>query len=65
MIGRIYDLRVSTNDRNLEIKGGVFSGRKWALMILILEVNEIIRRADQMGLPQLKVIKRWDVMVVE
>ena len=52
-------------ERNLEMKSGVFSGRKWALISFRLDVIDRRRRANQVGAPHLKVMNRWDVRVVE
>ena len=63
-MGRIKDLRASTIDRNEAIDIGVFSGRKWAEVDLILFVKEIIIKAIHMGSPILSVVIRWEVKVI-
>lgn len=65
VIGRIYELRVSTSDKNHEIGGGVFSGKRWADMGLspvdVAMVNSVNHRIT----PILIVTIRWEVRVIE
>ena len=64
VIGRIYLLSVSTMDKKLAIGLGVFSGSKKAVKIFILVKIEIRINLNHIGNPILKVVSRWEVMVI-
>ena len=64
VMGRMYDLKVSTIERNLAIIFGVFSGSRWAVIILILIVIEININVNHDGSPILRVVRRWEVIVI-
>ena len=64
VIGRIYELIVSTSDKNLEMNEGVFSGKKWADMDLILLLNDSIIMVDHIGAPVLNVDIKCEVSVI-
>lgn len=58
VIGRMYDLRVSTRDRNHAIVKGVFPGRKCADEIFMLLIIDVIIVLVHIGAATLKVIIR-------
>lgn len=64
VIGRIYELMVSTKDKNLEINEGVFSGKKCAAIDFMPLLNETITMVVHIGAPALNVVIRCEVMVM-
>ena len=62
VIGRINDLKVSTNNKNLAIIGGVFGGKKCAIEFFILIIIEIITILNQKGTLNDNEVNRWEVI---